>query len=102
MTVLTRISAAVAAVILTTAIASAPALAKVKGTNKQINNGGSAGCSGGTTSTGVNADVAKPKGTPATAGCANQVPGPILGAGLPFFAAGYGVYWLVRRRRQSA
>jgi len=29
------------------------------------------------------------------------VPGPIVGAGLPIFAAGYGVYWLVRRRRRS-
>jgi hypothetical protein len=26
------------------------------------------------------------------------VPGPIVGAGLPILAAGYGVYWLVRRR----
>ena len=27
------------------------------------------------------------------------VPGPIVGAGLPVLALGYGVYWLVRRRR---
>ena len=27
------------------------------------------------------------------------VPGPIVGAGLPFLAIGYGVYWLVKRRR---
>ena len=26
-------------------------------------------------------------------------PGPIAGAGLPVLAVGYGVYWLVRRRR---
>ena len=29
------------------------------------------------------------------------VPGPIAGAGLPFLAVGFGVYWLVRRRRSS-
>jgi hypothetical protein len=27
-------------------------------------------------------------------------PGPIAGAGLPILAVGYGVYWLVRRRRK--
>ena len=27
-------------------------------------------------------------------------PGPVLGAGLPVLAVGYGVYWLVRRRRK--
>jgi len=26
-------------------------------------------------------------------------PGPIAGAGLPILAIGYGVYWLVKRRR---
>jgi hypothetical protein len=26
--------------------------------------------------------------------------GPIVGAGLPFLAIGYGVYWLVKRRRK--
>jgi len=28
-------------------------------------------------------------------------PGPIAGAGLPIIAAGYGVYWLIRRRRRT-
>ncbi len=32
---------------------------------------------------------------------ARGVPGPIAGAGLPVLVAGYGVYWLVRRRRRS-
>jgi hypothetical protein len=27
-------------------------------------------------------------------------PGPIAGAGLPVLAVGFGVYWLVRRRRK--
>jgi hypothetical protein len=34
-------------------------------------------------------------------GHVSGVPGPIVGVGLPIFAAGYGVYWLVRRRRRS-
>jgi hypothetical protein len=28
-------------------------------------------------------------------------PGPIAGAGLPVLAVGYGVYWLVRRRKSK-
>lgn len=28
-------------------------------------------------------------------------PGPIAGAGLPILAAGYGVYWLIKRRRKA-
>ena len=28
-------------------------------------------------------------------------PGPIAGAGLPILAIGYGVYWLVKRRRRG-
>jgi len=29
-------------------------------------------------------------------------PGPIAGAGLPVLAVGYGIYWLVRRRRNAS
>ncbi|MGY3615747.1 hypothetical protein [Bradyrhizobium sp. USDA 10063] len=38
--------------------------------------------------------------------CANApghtrgVPSPIAGAGLPILAVGYGVYWLIKRRRK--
>jgi hypothetical protein len=28
-------------------------------------------------------------------------PGPVLGAGLPILAVGYGVYWVVRRRKKG-
>jgi hypothetical protein len=28
-------------------------------------------------------------------------PGPIAGAGLPFVAVGYGIYWLIKRRRKT-
>ena len=34
-------------------------------------------------------------------GNTHGVPGPLAGAGLPFIAVGYGVYWLVRRRRKA-
>jgi hypothetical protein len=34
-------------------------------------------------------------------GGAHGAPGPIVGAGLPLIAAGYGVYWLVKRRRKA-
>ena len=30
------------------------------------------------------------------------VPGPLVGAGLPFLAIGYGAYWLVRRYRRKS
>jgi hypothetical protein len=30
----------------------------------------------------------------------HAAPGPIAGAGLPVLAVGFGVYWLIRRRRK--
>jgi hypothetical protein len=32
----------------------------------------------------------------------HPAPAPIAGAGLPFLAVGYGVYWLVKRRRRKS
>ncbi|WP_157450228.1 hypothetical protein [Bradyrhizobium sp. ARR65] len=34
-------------------------------------------------------------------GGVHGAPGPIAGAGLPVIAVGYGVYWLMRRRRKT-
>lgn len=34
-------------------------------------------------------------------GTVRGAPGPIAGAGLPILAVGFGVYWLVRRRRRT-
>jgi hypothetical protein len=34
-------------------------------------------------------------------GGVHAAPGPIAGAGLPFLAVGYGVYWLIKRRRKA-
>ena len=34
-------------------------------------------------------------------GAYHAAPGPIAGAGLPVLAIGYGVYWLVKRRRKT-
>jgi hypothetical protein len=42
-----------------------------------------------TTSTAIDAAKIKP------------APGPIAGAGLPVLAVGFGVYWLIRRRRKA-
>jgi hypothetical protein len=33
-------------------------------------------------------------------GYARGAPGPVAGAGLPILAVGYGVYWLIKRRRK--
>ncbi|WP_407180029.1 hypothetical protein [Bradyrhizobium sp. STM 3562] len=34
-------------------------------------------------------------------GGVHGAPGPVAGAGLPVIAVGYGVYWLMRRRRKT-
>jgi hypothetical protein len=54
-----------------------------------------AGSSGSSSSSGSTITV---QNTPLPV--ARGVPGPIAGAGLPVLAVGYGVYWLVRRRRR--
>ena len=36
-----------------------------------------------------------------SSGNLHGAPGPIAGAGLPILAIGYGVYWLIKRRRKS-
>jgi hypothetical protein len=33
-------------------------------------------------------------------GSNRAAPGPLMGAGLPVLAMGYGIYWLIRRRRK--
>ena len=35
-------------------------------------------------------------------GSTHGVPGPLVGAGLPVIAVGYGAYWLVRRYRRKS
>jgi hypothetical protein len=35
-------------------------------------------------------------------GGTHGVPGPLVGAGLPMIAVGYGAYWLVRRYRRKS
>jgi hypothetical protein len=45
------------------------------------------------------ANAQTPSSAPATA---RGAPGPIVGAGLPVLAVGFGVYWLIKRRRRKA
>jgi hypothetical protein len=42
-----------------------------------------------------------PSATATSAAPRKPAPGPILGAGLPVLAVGFGVYWLVRRRSKA-
>jgi hypothetical protein len=37
---------------------------------------------------------------PPDGGGYSGAPGPVIGAGLPVLAIGFGVYWLVKRRRK--
>ena len=39
--------------------------------------------------------------TSGNGGGTHAVPGPLAGAGLPIIAVGYGVYWLLKRRRRA-
>jgi hypothetical protein len=39
--------------------------------------------------------------SPCTACGVRGAPAPIAGAGLPLLAVGYGVYWLIKRRRKA-
>jgi hypothetical protein len=39
---------------------------------------------------------------PPTTAAPRPAPGPVLGAGLPVLAIGFGVYWVVRRGRTAA
>ena len=43
-----------------------------------------------------------PPSPPPSSGFTHGVPGPLVGAGLPFIAVGYGAYWLVRRYRRKS
>ena len=43
-----------------------------------------------------------PSPPPPSGGGTHAVPGPLVGAGLPFIAVGYGAYWLVRRYRRKS
>jgi hypothetical protein len=43
-----------------------------------------------------------PPSPPPSSGSTHGVPGPLVGAGLPFIAVGYGAYWLVRRYRRKS
>ena len=40
--------------------------------------------------------------SPSTSTVTRYAPVPIAGAGLPVLAVGYGVYWLIKRRRRKA
>jgi hypothetical protein len=43
-----------------------------------------------------------PPSPPPSSGSTHGVPGPLVGAGLPVLAVGYGAYWLVRRYRRKS
>jgi hypothetical protein len=48
------------------------------------------------------ANAGTPTSTSTTTTYPRPAPGPIAGAGLPVLAVGFGVYWLIKRRRHKA
>jgi hypothetical protein len=47
------------------------------------------------------ANAAQPNGNHYGKGHVSGAPGPIAGAGLPILAIGFGVYWLIKWRRNT-
>jgi hypothetical protein len=70
--------------IVVSTILTLPAFAQNQGGNSQGGNGQGGNGQGGN----------------GQGGGHHPAPGPIAGAGLPALAVGYGVYWLIRRRRK--
>ena len=50
---------------------------------------------------GGNSQGGNSQGGNSQGGAIRGAPGPIAGAGIPFLVVGYGVYWLIKRRRKS-
>jgi hypothetical protein len=46
--------------------------------------------------------TSSPPSTPPSSGSTHPAPAPLIGAGLPVIAVGYGAYWLVRRYRRKS
>jgi hypothetical protein len=50
---------------------------------------------------GGNSQGGNSQGGNSQGGAIRGAPGPVAGAGIPFLVIGYGVYWLIKRRRKS-